>query len=42
MFVPGDRAQQRLLHQVVRPIDVSAQRHGEGAQARDNAKHRLT
>ena len=46
ILVPGwnelilpERAQQRLLHQVVGTVDLAAQRHGEGPQARHGREH---
>ena len=34
----GKRAQQRFLHEVVRAVDVAAQRNRKRAQARDGAR----
>ena len=34
----GERAQQRLLHEIVGAVDVAAQRNREGAEARHRAK----
>src|ERR1019366_3361466 len=38
----GERAQQRLLDQVVRAVDVAAERNGEGAEARDRGENLLS
>jgi hypothetical protein len=38
----GQGAQQRFLHQIVRAVDIAAQRNGEGAQARDCCQHSLS
>ena len=35
----GERAQQRLLHQIVGAVDIAAQRNGERAQARHRREH---